>query len=158
MAAPATADDFLDVLGRSNLVDADRLEGFLRRLSLVPSQPERLAEQLIRAGLLTPFQAKHLLKGRWLRFFIGPYKVLDRIGIGCFGAVYLCEHHRLRQRVAVKVLLATRARDQGSVLRFDREARAAATLNHPNLVRAFDLGCLDGLHYLVMEYVDGISL
>jgi serine/threonine protein kinase len=158
MAAPATADDFLVVLSRSNLIDADCLDDFLQRLPLVPEHAEQLAEQLTQASLLTPFQVRHLLEGRWLRFFIGPYKVLDRIGSGCFGAVYLCEHQRLRQRVAIKVLLGKRAQDHDSVLRFNREARATATLDHPNVVRAFDLGCMDGLHYLVMEYVDGVSL
>jgi serine/threonine protein kinase len=151
-------DDFLLVLGWSRLLEDDLLDRHLRRLAAVPEDPRLLAEGLVGERLLTRFQADNLLQGKYLRFFIGPYKVLDRIGCGGTGAVYLCEHHRLRRRVAVKVLLAAAARDETTRRRFEREARAASALNHPNLVRAFDLASEGDLHYLVMEHVDGVSL
>src|SRR5262249_3322697 len=70
----------------------------------------------------------------------------------------LCEHKFMRRRVAVKVLPAAKAEDQASLERFYREARAAAALDHPNIVHAYDIDQDDNLHFLVMEYVDGSSL
>jgi eukaryotic-like serine/threonine-protein kinase len=113
---------------------------------------------MIADGLLTRFQADHLKKGKWRGYFVGPYKVLDQIGSGAEAAIYLCEHRLLQRRVAVKVLLRERAQNEAGRQRFEREARAAAALDHPNIVRAFDVGQEDRLHYIVMEYVDGTSL
>jgi serine/threonine protein kinase len=64
----------------------------------------------------------------------------------------------MRRRVAVKVLYGTKAQDRTALERFRREARAAAALDHPNIVRAFDVGQDDHLHFLAMEFVDGVSL
>src|SRR5262249_27217213 len=91
-------------------------------------------------------------------FSIGKYKVLERIGLGGMGQVYLCEHERMRRRVAVKVLPTSSLKDPGALERFEREARAAALLDHPNIVRAFDLDQDGQLHFMVMEYVDGPTL
>src|SRR5437899_4516856 len=74
------------------------------------------------------------------------------------GSVYLCEHMLMRRRVAVKVLPASKAEDTASLERFYREARAVAALDHPNIVRAYDIDQDDKLHFLVMEHVDGSSL
>src|SRR6202040_208671 len=92
------------------------------------------------------------------RFTIGKYKVLERLGSGGMGSVYLCEHMVMRRRVAVKVLPAAKAEDSSSLERFYREARAVAALDHPNIVRAYDIDQDDNLHFLVMEHVDGSSL
>jgi serine/threonine protein kinase len=158
MPAPPTVDNFLGVLTRSQLLTADALEKYLNGLPAEYDSPEDLADQMVRDNLLTGFQAENLLKGRWMRFFVGPYKVLDRLGCGEMGAVYLCEHHRMRRRVAIKVLLSTKAKNEEALRRFEREARAAGTLDHPNIVHAFDVGREDRLHYLVLEYVNGLSL
>jgi serine/threonine protein kinase len=74
------------------------------------------------------------------------------------GSVFLCEHKLMRRRVAVKVLPTAKAEDPSSLERFYREARAVAALDHPNIVRAYDIDQDDNLHFLVMEYVDGSSL
>src|SRR5256714_3571791 len=73
------------------------------------------------------------------------------------GSVYLCEHKLMRRRVAVKVLPQAKAEDSSSLERFYREARAVAALDHPNIVRAYDIDQDDTLHFLVMEHVDGSS-
>src|ERR1700722_15186436 len=161
MAAPSTAEDLLTLVDKSRLLQAVDLDGYLRQRrvsAVIPDRPEELASVLVTDGLLTRFQADNLLLGKWMRFFIGPYKVLQTLGTGGSGIVYLCEHERLKRRVAVKVLQGDKARDPKSLERFNREARAAATLDHPNIVRAFDVGQEDRFHYLVMEYVDGQSL
>src|SRR5437868_12067086 len=109
-------------------------------------------------GVLTQFQAEQFMLGKWRRFSIGKYKVLERIGSGGMGSVYLCEHKLMRRKVAVKVLPTAKASDKSSLERFYREARAVAALDHPNIVRAYDIDQDDKLHFLVMEYVDGSSM
>jgi serine/threonine protein kinase len=94
----------------------------------------------------------------WKRFHIGKYKVLERIGAGGMGLVFLCEHQVMRRRVAVKVLPTVKAGENAARERFEREARVVANLDHPNLVRAYDSDKDGELRFLVMEYVDGSSL
>jgi serine/threonine protein kinase len=161
MPAPATVDEFLDLVRKSGVADESRLDAHLKKLaeqSGLPGDPSKLAGVLVRDGLLTYFQADQLLQGKWKRFFIGKYKVLERIGTGGMGQVFLCEHKLMRRRVAVKVLPAAKAADPSSLERFYREARAVAALDHPNIVRAYDIDQDEGLHFLVMEYVDGTNL
>jgi serine/threonine protein kinase len=161
MSAPATVGEFLELVRKSRTLDTNRLLAYLQRLgstSNPPGDPASLARYLVRDGFLTLFQARHLLQGKWRGFYLGNYKVLERLGTGGMGCVYLCEHQLLRRRVAVKVLLLSRIQDPRSLQCFYREARAIAALDHPNIVRAYDFAEEAGLHYLVMEHVDGSSL
>ena len=161
MAAPPTAPAFLETVTKSGLLEEKHLQDYLQtaqRRSPLPGAPVELAKRLVRDGLLTRFQATHLLQGKWMGFRIGPYVVLERLGAGDASNVYLCEHGQLRRRVAVKVLRAAQKDDPIVLERFYREARAAAALNHPNLVRAYDVGEEKDVHYLVMEFVDGAIL
>jgi len=81
------------------------------------------------------------------------------IGQGGMGAVYEAKHTTLDRKVAVKVLTPGKDDDQQlAIERFLREARAAAALDHPNIVRLHDVGQFGNTHYLVMEYVDGAPL
>jgi serine/threonine protein kinase len=161
MAAPGSAEEFLDLVRKSGVVDEKRLDTYAQQLrsgSSFPDEPGKIAGYMVRDGLLTHFQAEQVLLGKWRRFTIGKYKVLERLGSGGMGSVYLCEHKFMRRRVAVKVLPAAKAEDPASLERFYREARAAAALDHPNIVRAYDIDQDENLHFLVMEYVDGASL
>ncbi len=161
MAGPSTSEEFLELVRKSGVVDEKRLAAYLekaRAANALPSEPSKLAGLLVHNGLLTHFQAEQFLLGRWRRFTIGKYKVLERIGTGGMGSVYLCEHKFMRRRAAVKVLPTTKASDPSALERFYREARAVAALDHPNIVRAYDIDQEDNLHFLVMEYVDGSSL
>jgi serine/threonine protein kinase len=161
MAAPATSADFLELARKSGVVDEKRLAGHVEKLRAagsVPDDPAKLAGLMVRDGVLTHFQAEQLLQGKWRRFTLGKYKVLERLGSGGMGTVYLCEHKLMRRRVAVKVLPTGKAGDKSALERFYREARAVAALDHPNIVHAYDIDQDDMLHFLVMEYVDGASL
>ena len=89
---------------------------------------------------------------------IGKYQVLERLGSGAMGVVYKCSQPGLDRPVAVKVLLGARHATAEQVLRFQREARAAARLQHPHVVQIYDVGSDNDLLYFVMEYVDGCSL
>ncbi|HSD48613.1 MAG TPA: Stk1 family PASTA domain-containing Ser/Thr kinase, partial [Actinomycetota bacterium] len=88
----------------------------------------------------------------------GRYHITERIASGGMGEVYRAQDAVLAREVAIKVLHRSLASDQGFVDRFRREARAAATLNHPNIVTVFDWGAVDGVYYMVMEYVHGRSV
>lgn len=161
MPAPTTADEFLDLVLKSHLVEEPRLRAYAQKLrdaGSLPPDPSKLAQFLVRDALLTYFQAEQLLQGKYKRFNLGKYKVLERLGSGGMGTVFLCEHKLMRRRVAVKVLPIPKSEDEASIKRFYREARAAGTLDHPNIVRTYDLDQDDNLHFLVMEWVDGTNL
>jgi serine/threonine protein kinase len=161
MAAPANINEFLELIRKSGIVDLSRLDTYvdqLRGSGTLTTDLKKFADGLVRDAVLTQFQAEELLKGKWRRFTIGKYKILERIGSGGMGNVYLCEHKLMRRRVAVKVLPTAKAAEQASLERFYREARAAAALDHPNIVHAYDIDQDETLHFLVMEYVDGASL
>jgi eukaryotic-like serine/threonine-protein kinase len=97
-------------------------------------------------------------RGRVLLTLDGRYHVLERIAAGGMGEVFRAHDAVLAREVAVKVLHRSLSSDQGFVDRFRREARAAATLNHPNIVAVYDWGAVDGIYYMVMEYVQGRSV
>jgi serine/threonine protein kinase len=162
MPAPATVEQFLDLLRRSSLLDektfAEKVEP-LRAAAQPPAGPQQLARTLVREGLLTRFQAEQLLQGKSRGFSLaGKYRLLEHLGSGGMGMVYLCEHISMRRRVAIKVLPVKYAEDASYLERFYREARAVAALDHPNIVRAHDIDQDGKLHFLVMEYVEGGSL
>src|SRR5262245_42907113 len=104
MAAPANTNDFVGVVKRSGLVEAEVWTGFLRDNPELPEVPEKLAEQLIQLGLVTRFQARHMLAGRHRGLVLGPYKLIDQIGKGGSGVVFLAEHKKLKRRAAIKIL------------------------------------------------------
>jgi serine/threonine protein kinase len=162
MPAPTTAEEFLELVRKSGVVEDKRLDAYVDKLragSGLPAKASEMAGLLVHdACLLTTFQAEQLLLGKYRRFTIGKYKVLERLGVGGMGSVYLCEHKLMRRRVAVKVLPTAKSNDPASLERFFREARAVAALDHPNIVRAYDIDQDVNLHFLVMEYVDGASL
>jgi serine/threonine protein kinase len=158
MPPPVNADEFLAVVEKSGLLAEGELDDYRYRAAADPASPDRVANWMVTDGRLTPFQVGLLLAGKYRPFFVGSYKVLSRLGNGSMGVVYLCEHKDMRRRVAVKILQSRRVHDQVALERFFREARAAAHLNHPNVVHALDVGFESGLHYLVMEYINGNSL
>ncbi|HEX8337888.1 MAG TPA: serine/threonine-protein kinase, partial [Pyrinomonadaceae bacterium] len=89
---------------------------------------------------------------------VGPYKILSLLGAGGMGEVYLAEDARLDRRVALKLLPAEFTRDPERVRRFEREARAASALNHPNIVTIHEVGQSDGAHFIAAEFVEGRTL
>jgi serine/threonine-protein kinase len=163
MPAPTSVPDLIDRLRKSKLVPADRLEGFLAALQTSGdvSTPDELLDRLVAAGMITRFHADKLATGKYKGFQLADdrYLILDQLGQGGMGQVFLAEHAQMRRLVALKVL-NPHAFEHDTVARerFFREARAAGVLDHPNIVRIFDL-CQDGkILFLVMEYVEGLSL
>src|SRR5262249_13894582 len=103
MPPPTTGDEFLEIVRKSDVADEARLAASLA--GSPPIQPAALAERPVREGVLTTFHAEMLLQGKWRRFRFGPFRVMERLGVGQTAALYLCEHTGMqRRRVAIKVL------------------------------------------------------
>jgi len=162
--AKLTADKFVDLAQRSKLVDRDQLSRAVDALTEDSAggtvEAAAVAERLIEQGHLTRWQANKLLEGRHKGFVIGKYKLLDHLGTGGMSSVYLGEHLLMHRQVAIKVLPKARVGDTESsyLERFRREAQAVAALDHPNIVRAYDIDNEGDTHFIVMEYVDGSDL
>jgi len=163
MPAPTSVTELIDRLRKSKLVPVDRLEGFLAALQTAggAATTDVLLDHLVVAGMITQFHADKLAAGKYKGFQLGDdrYLILDQLGAGGMGQVFLAEHTQMRRLVALKVLNPHAFEtDPVARERFFREARAAGTLDHPNIVRIYDL-CQDGkILFLVMEYVEGLSL
>ncbi len=130
--------------------------------SLAPEKREdpdaidrRLARQAIAAQHLTLWQGQQIVAGRAAALKMGKYIVLDVIGKGGMGLVFLARDTRLRRLVAIKILSRERMSSPRAVARFEREAKVGAQLQHDNLVRIYDEGEHRDLRYLVMEYIEG---
>jgi serine/threonine protein kinase len=160
MSAPTTADELVQLIRKGGLVDDQKITAYLRRSEANGGQPDArgTADAMVRDGLLTSFQAEQFLLGKWRGFTIGKYKLLERVGVGGMGQVFLCEHLFMKRRVAVKVLPPAKAEHPSALGRFYREARAAGSLAHPNIVRTHDIDQDGNLHFIVMEFVDGSNL
>jgi serine/threonine protein kinase len=89
---------------------------------------------------------------------LGPYEILAPIGAGGMGEVYRARDTRLKRTVAIKILPAHLSDKPAAKERFEREARAISSLNHPNICHLYDVGSQDGTGYLVMEYLEGETL
>jgi serine/threonine protein kinase len=117
---------------------------------------QAVADKLVVQGLLTKFQAREMLAGR-RRFRLGQYTVLDEIGRGGMGQVFLAEHAMMGRHVALKVLPRAKSTPEYEAA-FQREIRMLARLDHENLVRALDAGHDAKVYYLVTELVPGLDL
>src|SRR5690606_7068399 len=116
------------------------------------------ARELVRKKKLTKFQAEEVSRGNGKSLILGNYVLMERIGAGGMGQVFKAEHRRMHRIVAVKVLPASTMKDPATIARFEREVTAAAKISHPNIVAAHDADCANGVHFLVMELVEGSDL
>ena len=163
MRTEMTIESLLELIEQSRVIDVDRIrqlaDEFRSRRAEFDS-PQKIADELVSREMLTGWQAEQLLQGKHRGFFLGPYRILDLLGSGGMGRVYLAEHQMMHRRCAIKVLPPKQSKRQASTVdRFYREAQAVAALDHPNIVQAYDVNKTrideTEVHYLVMEYVDG---
>ena len=155
-----SVDGFLKHLNDSGVLSSEEIK---QVESQIPStkrnlDAQSLAKELIRLKKLTVFQANTLYQTNPAPLIMGNYVLQDQIGTGGMGVVYKAQHRRMKRDVAIKVLSSTAMKAANVVKRFLREAEAAAKLNHPNIVAAYDADEFDGIPFLAMEFVDGQDL
>ncbi len=165
---PADARTFLRKIVQLQLLPAEVVDSFLsereNRLAEYSSGMQ-LGQALVQAGLLTSYQLERVLAGSTHGLVLGNYRVLDRLGSGGMGVVFLAEHCLMKRRVAVKVLPVDEDCPFSVRQRFYAEMRVLAELCHTHIIMAFDAGAvvpedasLPELIYLVMELVEGGDL
>lgn len=156
-----TVQNIYGLLLRSKLLSIDEARNLFARWNAEAKEHSgdvtRFLRWMVTHNYVTPYQAQLLGQGHAEGFFLNQYKILDRLGKGRMAGVYKAVHE-LGQVVAIKVLPPSRARDPNMQARFQREARLACKLRHPNTVRAFQVAEANGLHYFVMEYLEGETL
>ncbi|WP_337175560.1 serine/threonine-protein kinase [Paludisphaera sp.] len=150
-------DEFLECVGRSGLVPPAELASL--RASAGRDDATALARRMVQRKLLTQYQAGKLLAGATRGFFLGGYRVLRQLGEGGMGKVYLAAHEEDGRQVAIKVLPPRRAQEQAnSLARFKREMELSSRCNHPNVARTLTFGRDGDVHFMVLEYIPGLSL
>ncbi|MEN6458308.1 MAG: protein kinase [Thermoguttaceae bacterium] len=166
MASDLPTDSFWSLLRQSGLLADAQFAAlqaeFASGAAKADGSSRNLAEELIKRGVLTDWQAENLLQGKHRGFRLGPYRILKPLGQGGMSRVFLGEHEVMHRRCAIKVLPSKYQADPDLLSRFRLEARAVGALDHPNIVRAYDFNKEESygkeIYYLVMEFVDGQDL
>jgi serine/threonine protein kinase len=154
-------DDFAENVAMSGLVPTDGLTHARARLDREPAADAavRLARLLVQQGLLTAYQARKLLAGATRGFFLGGYRILRPLGEGGMGKVFLAVNEQTFGKVAIKVLPPRKALEvAGSLIRFRREMELSQRCDHPNVARTLAVGAEGDVHFMVLEYIPGMSL
>lgn len=154
------SERFLELIQKAKLVK----EAVARKIAAsmkdpvtgkLPKDTKEFADAFVKDDHITQWQANNLLRGKHKGFMLGRYQLQGLLGTGGMSSVYLAYHMLLRRQVAIKVLPPSKVNDSSYLARFHREGEAIAQLNHPNIVRAYDIDQDGKTHYFVMEYVDG---
>ncbi len=152
-------DRFVELVRLSQTVDEPVLDAALARATEDDnSSSAALADYFVDRGLLTRWQCDNLLAGKHKGFRLGNYRLKRKLGRGGMSTVYLAEHALMKREAAIKVLPRRRVEDSSYLARFHREAQAAASLDHPNIVRIYDVTADGNTHYIAMEFIDGQDL
>ncbi len=158
-STPPSLDQFLIASSR---IHRGNLDEIVNRLSNEKGPPDaaRMAEELVRIGVLTRYQAAALYQGKGEGLVVGPYLVLERTESGGTAAVFKALHRELRAVVALKgIPLSPGRADRAAIRQFQREAEALARIHHPNIIRSLEhLQQPNGVYYHVTEYVEGRDL
>jgi serine/threonine protein kinase len=157
MPVVASVTSLVGALRTHRLLDPPQLEQVARWSGRFP-EPRALAKELIQRGWLTPYQVNQVLQSKGHELVMGQYILLERLGEGGMGQVFKARHEAMGRVVALKVLRKELLAKPEALKRFLREIRLVGTLSHPNIVIAFDAAEINGVHFLAMEYVEGIDL
>ncbi|MGA2254397.1 MAG: serine/threonine-protein kinase, partial [Thermoguttaceae bacterium] len=156
--AVSTVGEYLSALEKSKLLNSEQLVEAQRLAGELPDAAE-LAKALARKTLVSRWQASVLLdRGPRAQLHLGKYKLIQPLGKGGMGTVFLAEHVTMNRRVALKIVPRSIAKNRASLDRFFAEARAIAALDHPNIVQAYSVDNEMDRYFIVMEYVDGQDL
>ncbi|QVL32545.1 serine/threonine protein kinase [Telmatocola sphagniphila] len=156
--ATAVEFDLLTFLRKNLFLTAPQLE-ILEQDKSRDLDPSALIEHLAELGYITSYQREQILQGDAHKLLIGAYRLIEPLGEGGMGMVFRAWQPRLERMVAIKLIRPQVLAAKPEVLtRFHREAKAIAQLNHPNIVTLYDADELEGVHFIAMEYVDGLTL
>ncbi|HUQ68663.1 MAG TPA: family 16 glycoside hydrolase [Planctomycetaceae bacterium] len=153
---PLSLDQFAHHLSTSGLLAVDEVAAL--RGGSRATDAEQFARELVKQQKLTAYQAQQVYSGRGKSLVLGNYVVLDKLGQGGMGMVLKAQHRRMNRLVALKVLSPAITKTPEVVARFHREVQAAARLEHPNIVAAYDADEANGTHFFVMQFVEGQDL
>jgi len=157
---PVSTERFIECLAATGIVSGAEAESLVGSLSpdARAADADGFARELVRQGKLTRYQAAAIYQGKSDGLLLGNYLILDRLGAGGMGQVFRARHRRMDRVVALKMLSKRALDSPEAIARFLREVKTAARLVHPNIVTAYDADEVGGLHFLVMECVDGTDL
>src|SRR5271170_3407783 len=141
----------------SGIIASETLKDFVPPKAS-PKDGDELVQALVKSEKLTNFQGQQVKGGRAKSLKLGEYTILEKIGAGGMGQVFKARHRRMERTVAIKMLPPSMTKDAAAAARFQREVVAAAKLEHPNIVHANDADESNGVHFLVMQYVEGSDL
>jgi len=150
------AETFADAIAKSGLLAADALAK-VRQAAAGKPDGKSLARDLVKEGTLTRWQAAQLLHG-YSTLTVGKYRLLDQLGAGETGRVYLAEHAQMNRRHALKILSRRQTAKPDVLKRFLAEAQRVCALEHRNLSHVYDVNQDGDKYFLVMEYVEGQDL
>jgi serine/threonine protein kinase len=156
-----TVESFCNELARCDLVPADEMRAarqrWINEAATGATDLDCFTAWLVARNILTDYQIGIIQRGNGEQLRVGPYRILERIGRGRMAGVYRAVHD-LGTTVAIKILPPSKADLPEVLARFQREARLALAVRHPNVVRSFHTGEYRSLHFLVMEYLEGETL
>src|SRR5262245_52539449 len=154
-----TVSTLVDLLRDAGLLLPAQLQLSESDLRTEYSDAQAVAEMLLRRKWLTPYQAAQLLSPEGQSLTVGAYVLIEPLGEGGMGQVFKARHRVLDRVVALKIIRGDRGTvNPESVRRFQREAKAAAALSHPNIVLIYDADRFDDTYFIAMEYIEGTDL
>ena len=153
-----SVDLVLEALSERPLLRPEQFTQLVKQISPKFEDPQELLRYLVKVGWITLYQGRKILAGNAAELVVGSYLLLEKVGEGGMGRVYKARQLRLERIVALKVIRPDMIHNELALRRFQREARAAAKLHHPNIVRVYDADADGKVHFLAMEYVEGTDL
>lgn len=156
-------NSFLQMLSQSHLLTEEQLRNLQTQLAhRIGVTARTICDMLISDHLITEWQAEKLLQAKFRGFFLGPYRLLQRVARGGMSTIYSARHMETGEVHALKVLPLTRLNNPSYLARFQREAAVTQRLQHPNIVRVFGVYSVtdgkDPVHFMAMELLEGQDL
>lgn len=164
MSLQVSANSFQQMLSHSGLLSETQLQQVEHRFpaSARTSTPRVVCDWLLQEGAITEWHAEKLLQSKFRGFFLGPYKLLNRIARGGMSTIYSAQHKETGEVHALKVLPPARTNTASYLPRLQREAAITQRLQHPNIVRVFgfysESDGQDAVHFIAMEFMQGRDL
>ncbi len=151
-------NELLSFLVKNQFLSSSQVDTVSKESQLFSSTVQ-LCTHLTSRGWLTPYQQTQILSSQHDRLILGQYRIMEPLGEGGMGLVFKAKQAKLDRLVALKIIRPQILASRPEILsRFNREARAIAQVNHPNIVILFDADEVEGTHYIAMEYVEGQTL